>query len=99
MHDARTLAAILVWPLLLAGCGPVMPRARAGMADLQPPPSFPTAAELEQISVAPVPARLFDDKAKDVPTWDLVGPLPEAMDTRPHEDPSTWGKLLAEAAA
>lgn len=62
------------------------------------PSPFPTQDTLEKISARPVPARLFDDKAKDVPTWELTEPLPDAMDQAPHHDDSAWSKLLDEAA-
>ena len=42
-----------------------------------------------------MPARLSDDKSKDVPTWTLTGPLPEAVERTPPQDDSAWGKLFA----
>jgi hypothetical protein len=63
------------------------------------PSQFPTQDALARIAAAPVPARLFDDKAKDVPTWDLSDPLPDAMELVPHHDDSAWSKLLDAAAA
>jgi hypothetical protein len=64
------------------------------------PSPFPTQDTLAKIAaVAPVAARLFDDKAKDVPTWELSEPLPDAMEQVPHHDDSAWSKLLDEVAA
>ncbi len=34
-----------------------------------------------------------------MPSWDLDGPLPDALDGAPSQDDSPWGKLLAETAA
>lgn len=63
------------------------------------PTQFPTQDTLAKIAAAPVPARLFDDKAKDVPTWELSEPLPDAMEQVPHHDDSAWSKLLDAVAA
>ncbi len=63
------------------------------------PSQFPTQDALAKIAAAPVPAHLFDDKAKDVPTWDLSESLPDAMELVPHHDDSAWSKLLDAAAA
>lgn len=62
------------------------------------PSQFPTQDTLAKIAAAPVPAHLFDDKAKDVPTWELSEPLPDAMELVPHHDDSAWSKLLEAAA-
>ncbi len=63
------------------------------------PSQFPTQDALAKIAAAPVPAHLFDDKAKDVPMWELSEPLPDAMELVPHHDDSAWSKLLEAVAA
>jgi hypothetical protein len=87
--------------LLVSACGGAGaggPGAASGPRSAEPS-QFPTQDTLAKIAAAPVPARLFDDKAKDVPTWDLSEPLPDAMDQAPHHDDSAWSKLLDEAVA
>src|SRR4051794_25544470 len=93
-----TSSSLLSLVLLVSACGGAGAGAAAGKLP-EAPSQFPTQDTLARIAAAPVPAHLFDDKAKDVPTWDLSDPLPEAMELVPHHDDSAWSKLLATAAA
>ncbi|APR79146.1 Hypothetical protein A7982_04493 [Minicystis rosea] len=61
--------------------------------------TFPTREMVAKIAATPAPARLADDNAKDVPAWELTGALPDAMERRPPQDDSPWGKLFMEATA
>ena len=86
--------------LLACACGGAVGEGGATPGKLPAQPSqFPTQDALAKIAAAPVPAHLFDDKAKDVPTWELSEPLPDAMELVPHHDDSAWSKLLEAAAA
>jgi hypothetical protein len=85
----------------LGGCGEALPeprvagaRAAVGTAEQA---IFPSREAIAKIAAAPVPARLSDDKAKDVPAWELVGPLPDAVERAAPVDDSPWGKLFVEA--
>jgi hypothetical protein len=93
---------IATLPLLsfLAACGAApgsAPRLSGAVSSEQT--TFPTQEQIAKIAAAPAPARLFDDNAKDVPTWELTGPLPDAVERTPPRDDSPWGKLFLEAAA
>jgi hypothetical protein len=101
MRRSLLSSAFSISVALLAGAcggagvgGGVAPGKRA--AD---PSQFPSQDVLAKIAAAPVPAHLFDDKAKDVPTWELSEPLPDAMELVPHHDDSAWSKLLETVAA
>jgi hypothetical protein len=86
--------------LLACACGGAVGEGGAAPGKLPAQASqFPSQDALAKIAAAPVPAHLFDDKAKDVPTWELSEPLPDAMELAPHHDDSTWSKLLEAAAA
>jgi hypothetical protein len=63
-----------------------------------PPDRFPTRGEIDRIATAPPPARVFDDKSLDVETWELRGPLPDALEIGVAAEASPWGKALAAAA-
>jgi hypothetical protein len=101
----RRLSSLLslALPLAAAACGDVPTggaRDPHGAAAAQaPPPPFPTREELGRIAAVPVPAHLFDDTGKDVPTWDLGSQLPDAVDDATHEDATPWGQLFGEAVA
>jgi hypothetical protein len=60
---------------------------------------FPTQEAVAKLAAAPSPSKLLDDKGKDVPTWELAGPLPDALDRVPPADDSPWGQLFAAAVA
>jgi hypothetical protein len=101
----RALAAVALLPSLLLGAcaagpasGPRAPGGGAGSVAAEQT-NFPSREALAQIAALPVPARLFDGDAKDVPTWELAGPLPDAVERAPFQDDSPWGKLFTEAAA
>lgn len=94
------LASLAPLPLLLAACGPAgrtAPRSAGTLFVEQT--VFPTKDVLARLAAAPTPSKLSDDHAKDVPTWELQGPLPDAVDAAPAHDDSPWGKLLQEVAA
>ncbi len=95
MHRSRISTSFSISLALLAGaCG------GAGGGKLgSEPTQFPTQAALAKIAAAPVPAHLFDDKARDVPTWELSDPLPDAMEQVPHHDDTVWSKLLDDSTA
>jgi len=100
MSPHASLAALAPF-LLLAACaaGPAgSARAKAGSLAAEQT-NFPTREALAQLAAVPVSARLFDGDAKDVPTWELTGPLPDAVDRTPFQDDSPWGKLFVEVAA
>lgn len=94
----RPLATLGLLPLLLlAGCAAPQTAARSAGAVSTEQNNFPTREAVAKIAAAPVPARLSDEKARDVPSWDLTGPLPDAVERTPPVDDSPWGKLLVEA--
>ena len=100
MHRSLASSSFSISLALLAcACG-AGPGAAGGASSklASEPTQFPTQDVLAKIAATPVPARLFDDKAKDVPTWDLSEPLPDAMEQVPHHDDTAWGKVLAEVA-
>lgn len=88
---ARRAAAVL--PLVLAlgatACGGAAAK----------PGNFPTREDLQQLAGAPPPKRVFDQNSVDVDSWELIGPLPDAIDGALAEDTDPWSKLLAGAAA
>jgi hypothetical protein len=98
MVQHRPIAALAL-PLLLAACAAPQATPRAAGAVAAEESSFPTRDVIARIAAAPVPARLSDEKSRDVPGWELTGPLPDAVDRSPPRDDSPWGKLLADAAA
>jgi hypothetical protein len=102
MTSLRRIAALALPTLLLvAACAPVGPSPRfGGTGSLSTEQmSFPTRDVIAKIAAAPAPAKLFDDRFKDVPTWELTGPLPDAVERTPPADDSPWGKLFAEVTA
>ena len=101
LHAPRTLLPALALSLAAAACGgaAVPPRGEEQGTIATEQTSFPTREAIAQIAAAPVPSKLLDDRSKDVPTWDLTGPLPDALERTPPTDDSPWGKLFAEVAA
>lgn len=103
MRQSSSLSPSLSIPialsLLVCACGGAGGAGGVAAPRASEPTQFPTQDALAKIAAAPVPARLFDDKAKDVPTWELSEPLPDAMEQVPHHDDSVWSKLLDEAVA
>ncbi len=99
MPPLRPYAISLVLPLVVAACGGAEPAPRAAVRGSVSTEQtvFPTREALAQIAAAPTPAHVFESQSKDVPTWELRGPLPDAMEQVPPVDDSPWGKLFAEA--
>jgi hypothetical protein len=99
MHRPLVRTSLSIsFALLACACGAAGPGGASSRLPSEPT-QFPTQDALAKIAAAPVPSKLFDDKAKDVPTWELSEPLPDAMDMVPHHDDTVWGKVLAEVAA
>ncbi|MFT3770351.1 MAG: hypothetical protein QM820_33405 [Minicystis sp.] len=96
----RPITLLASIPLFLSACAPQgpAPRSAAGSIAIEQT-TFPTQEAIARIAAAPVPARLSDESAKDVAAWDLVGPLPDAVERRPPQDDSPWGKLFMQAIA
>jgi hypothetical protein len=94
------LAAVTLLSSLLASCGPAVHTAPRGAGSMFVEQTvFPTRDVVAKLAAAPVPAKLSDDHAKDVPSWELMGPLPDAVERAPAQDDSPWGKLFQEVAA
>jgi hypothetical protein len=100
MKRLLPLASLALLPSLLAACGPAVRTAPRGAGSMFVEQTvFPTKDVVAKLAAAPTPAKLSDDHAKDVPAWDLTGPLPDAVDRAPVQDDSPWGKLMQEVAA
>src|SRR6185437_11966843 len=101
MPALRPYAISLVLPLVAVACGGAEPAPKAAVhgSISTEQTVFPTREALAQIAAAPMPAHVFEEQSKDVPTWELKGPLPEALEQVPPVDDSAWGKLFAEAVA
>jgi hypothetical protein len=85
---------------LLTACGPQAARPARSTASVSVEQTiFPSRDTLAKIAAAPAPARLSDETTKDLPTWQLTGPLPDAVDRVSPQDDSAWGKLFSEAVA
>jgi hypothetical protein len=97
--SARLLSLSLSLAAIACSSSPQgLPRSVDSSARSQPNP-FPTRGALTRLAAVPVPARLFEDAGKDVPTWDLSGPLPDALEEVAHQASSPWEQLLTDAAA
>jgi hypothetical protein len=57
---------------------------------------FPSTAELRQLAQKQAPKKLFSDQTKDTDTWQLTGPLPDAVDTVDHKPTTPWEQLLQQ---
>lgn len=88
--------APLLLCLLLLACGS---SATTGAASKTQDGQFPTVEELERIGQAPAPDQLFDPDVVDVASWELAGPLPQAIGTARHTYEDPFGDLLEAAAA
>ncbi len=104
MLSSRRLSALtLPAVLLVAACsppgqGPGAQAAGSGAVSTEQT-IFPARDVIARLAAAPVPARLAEEQTKDVPTWQLTGPLPDALERTPPVDDSPWGQLFAEVAA
>jgi hypothetical protein len=91
--------ALLSLPCV-AACAPQAGRAPRGPGSIVIEKTvFPSREALAKLAAKAAPAKLSDEGAKDVPSWQLTGPLPDAVDRAPMVDDSAWGKLLQEAIA
>jgi hypothetical protein len=99
MNPMRPLAASLALLPVLAGCAAQGPGYRIPVQGSVSAEQtvFPTQEAIARIAAAPVPARALDEQTKDVPTWTLTGPLPDAVERAAPVDDTPWGKLFAEA--
>lgn len=100
MRSSLPLAAALLPSLAMfaAACAET-PQSHVPVEASRPEPlQFPTPVQIAEVAAAPVPARLFEEGGKDVPTWDLTGALPEAIDDTPHAPEGAWEQVLADAA-
>jgi hypothetical protein len=70
----------------------------AGCASSPPPSQFPSAEELAAIGRDPRQLNLADTRMRDVPEWQLLGPLPARMGHEQHVPASNWEQLLVEVA-
>lgn len=85
--------------LSLAACAGVQRGGRRAGSVFIEQTNFPTRDAVEKLAAAPVPAKLADERGKDVPTWELGGPLPDAVERAPVQDDTLWGRMLSRAAA
>ncbi len=72
---------------LLLGCG-------GAKRDTQ----FPSREEIAELTAAPPPAKIKVGDGVDAPTWQLVGPLPEAVSEAPA-GATPWGQAVRAAVA
>ncbi|HEX2573159.1 MAG TPA: hypothetical protein VH877_26660 [Polyangia bacterium] len=73
--------------ILLAACAHSAP---------QETKRFPSSTELRQLAQKQPPKQLFSDQTQDTDTWQLTGPLPDAVDTIEHPPASPWEQLLQQ---
>ena len=89
----KSQSGILLLVVLFSGCAPQGTGGSGRVAA-----RFPSREELRKIERAPSPPRVLHNTAVEVDSWDLTGPLPEAVELAPHHDDTPWNQLLAEAA-
>ncbi len=63
------------------------------------PGTFPTRDQLSKLTAAPPPANVFDKQAVDVDAFELVAPLPDAVDGSAVNPEGPWQKLLTSTVA
>ena len=73
--------------LLIAGCA---------HSAKQETKRFPSTTELRQLAQKQPPKKLFSDRTQDTDTWQLTGPLPDAVDTMEHRPAGSWEQLLQQ---
>ncbi|MFO0756188.1 MAG: hypothetical protein U0359_06835 [Byssovorax sp.] len=100
LRRLRSSLLLSISALLLPACG----GAGGGGGHVAAPVAveqtiFPSKDALVKIAEKPVPAKLSDESTKDMPSWDLMGPLPSDIDNVPFSDDSPWGKLFASVVS